>query len=321
MAKMPWLGLYHQSQIVVPPDVKNQYRYKELMVSFHKICHHNRQQSYPTRQRYYQPMKNFVKYLADKNLGKLRNISNRHLVEYIKTMQDRGLAASTINTALSAIRFWHNQIADPRHQLASNSQLKEKYAITLEKRKFGGVDRAWKKVEFKGFCDIAEARGRTDIRLMAEIARHHGLRIHEVVRMDRAQAETALRTGELHVKGKNGKERDAKIRPEVRKALEEAIARVGRGQKLFVPQNKNAKQIIKSVQNFIGRHRDKVRDPNSADANLTAHGWRHSYAREQYWARIDAGMPILQAQLEVSQLLGHNREDVTMIYIFGEREE
>ncbi len=127
MAKMPWKGLYNQSPIIVPegPEgVKNQHRYKELMDSFHNICQYNRQMSFSSRQRYYQQMEKFIRFLANKNLGKLKNISNQHIVEYIKTLQDQGLSASTIETALSAIRVWHDQVPDARYKLADNSQLK-----------------------------------------------------------------------------------------------------------------------------------------------------------------------------------------------------
>ena len=159
MAKMPWKGNVHQTQIKVPKEVKNVNRYKDMMVGLNKIFSHNRQLSFDSRARYYQPMENFVRFLADQNLGKLRNISNRHLVEYIKIMQERGLAPGTIKTNLSGIRFVHDQIPDARHRLCDNAQLKERYGVELQRRVIGKVDRAWRKKRIQRHYRKSEHHG------------------------------------------------------------------------------------------------------------------------------------------------------------------
>ena len=51
------------------------------------------------------------------------------------------------------------------------------------------------------------------------------------------------------------------------------------------------------------------------------HGLRHSYAKEQYLVRIAQGESGQQAKREVSNLLGHNRPDVTNIYLASICEE
>ena len=48
---------------------------------------------------------------------------------------------------------------------------------------------------------------------------------------------------------------------------------------------------------------------------MTHHGLRHSYAARTYQELIDSGMSPLNASLRVSQLLGHERPDVTKGYL------
>ena len=68
------------------------------------------------------------------------------------------------------------------------------------------------------------------------------------------------------------------------------------------------------LQQFIADHRDVIRDEDS-DRPLTFHGLRHTYAVEKYKALLAAGKTELDAHYEVSRLLGHERPDVTDIYL------
>lgn len=306
----------HQSQIKVPVAVKNQNKYKDLITQVNKIANHCRQGSFQTKARYYQGMERFVRHLADQNLSKIRNIHDRHIVTYIREMQAQGLSASTIKTDLAAIRFFHDQIANARNIISDNTKLQQKYDIHLEKRHFGGVDRSWSEREFVKMCEKAVEAGQPEIRNVMELCRFQGLRIHEVTRLDRATAEKALRSGVLHVKGKGGLERNVPLRPEGRSALVEAMQRVNRGEKLFVPEGTKTHEVIKSCQNFITVNRDDIQSANR-EVNLHIHGLRHTYAKEEYQVRINQGIPKEQAKKEISELLGHHRAEITNIYLGG----
>ena len=58
---------------------------------------------------------------------------------------------------------------------------------------------------------------------------------------------------------------------------------------------------------------------------MTFHGLRHTYAAEKYRELTESGMGALDAHFAVSRLLGHERPDVTNIYLAsvrkGERHE
>ena len=70
---------------------------------------------------------------------------------------------------------------------------------------------------------------------------------------------------------------------------------------------------------FLYRHRDAVQ---IADQHrpLTCHGLRHTYAVEQYLTCRKQGLDEHAACRHVSRLLGHEREDVTRIYLASLRE-
>lgn len=71
-----------------------------------KLCRHNRQGSYKTRERYYEAMKRFCDFaFREFRLQKLSNIAPKHINAYIDYMKEKGLSPSTIKTDLAAIRF------------------------------------------------------------------------------------------------------------------------------------------------------------------------------------------------------------------------
>ena len=250
----------------------------------------------------------------------MENISGRHLTHYVLYLQESGKSASTIKTDLAAIRFFHDKMSRPRYQLPTNDDL----AVELERRCFGGVDRTWSTAEFNKMLGKALAADRYDFILALYLARYAGLRIHECFRMDTAAAEQALRENAVTVKGKGGKVRTVPINEQITLALRKQLERTQRGHKLLVPDGVSTDRAIAALQFFIMRHRDEVRDAGS-DRPLTFHGLRHTYAAEKYRELTERGMGALDAHFAVSRLLGHERPDVTNIYLAsvrkGERHE
>ena len=124
--------------------IQNSGIYRNLLTQLDKVVRHSKQGSYKTRERYHSACKRFCGFLADHyRLEKLANIAPKHIEAYVKHMQDKGLSVSTIKTDLTAIRFYHDQMANAKHTLPDNDKL------DLKRRKFGGVDRTWSHGEFK----------------------------------------------------------------------------------------------------------------------------------------------------------------------------
>ena len=293
----------------------NRGAYCTLVSQLDKLARHNRQGSFRTKERFYEACKRFCAFLADEyHLQKLENISGKHLTRYVLHMQESGKSASTVKTDLAAIRFFHDKMSRPKYQLPTNEEL----AMELERRCFGGVDRTWSMIEFNRMLGKALAEDRYDFILALYLARYAGLRIHECFRLDTAAAERALRENAVTVKGKGGKVRTVPINEQIAIAMRKQLARTLRGHKLLVPDGMPTHRAINLLQLFIIRHRDEVRDEDS-DRPLTFHGLRHTYAAEKYRELTEGGTGALDAHFAVSRLLGHERADVTNIYLASVR--
>ncbi|MBM6886989.1 tyrosine-type recombinase/integrase [Pseudoflavonifractor phocaeensis] len=290
--------------------IQNKGLYLTLVSQLDKLARHNRQGSYRTKERYYEAFKRFCTFLADEfHLQKLENISGKHLTSYALWMQESGKSASTIKTDLAAIRFFHDKMSRPKYQLPTNDEL----AVELERRCFGGVDRTWSSVEFNKMLGKALAEDRYDFILVLYLGRYAGLRIHECFRIDTAIAEQALRENAITVKGKGGKLRTVPINEQIAVGLRIQLARTERGHKLLVTDHMPTDQAIRQLQRFIIKQRADIQE--TTDPPLTFHGLRHTYAAETYQRLIDTGTSSLDAHLTVSRLLGHERPDVTDIYL------
>ena len=236
------------------------------------------------------------------------------MTSYVLWMQESGKSPSTIKTDLAAIRFFHDKMSNPKYRLPTNDEL----AVELERRCFGGTDRTWSNTEFNKMLGKALAVDRYDFILALYLARYAGLRIHECFRIDTATAERALRENAITIKGKGGKVRTVSINEQIAIAMRKQLERTPRGHKLLVPDDMLTDRAINHLQFFIMKHRDEVRDTDS-DRPMTFHGLRHTYAAEKYQELINNGKSPLDAHFEVSRLLGHERPDVTNIYLASVR--
>lgn len=298
-------------------QIINEGNYRTLIAQLDKLARHNRQGSFRTKERYYEACKRFCAYLADEyRLQKLSNISGKHLVSYVLYLQENGKSASTIKTDLAAIRFFHDKISDAKYVLPTNAE----FGVELERRRFGGVDRTWSNIEFNKLLGKALAEDHYDYILALYLARYAGLRIHECFRIDTAIAEQALRENVITVKGKGGKVRTVPINENIAVALSKQLERTERGHKLLVPDNLPTDRAINRLQLFILTHREEIQT-GDARHPLTFHGLRHTYAAEKYKELAESGMSELDAHFAVSRLLGHERADVTNIYLASVKKE
>ncbi len=282
-----------------------------LVAQLDSIARHNRQGSELTKRRDYAAMKRFCAFLADTfHLQKLANISGKHLAAYVEYMQAKGLSASTIKTDLSGIRFFHSKISRAKYKLPSNDEL----SVELERRRFGGVDRTWSQREFGRFTLFCLEDGHEDYAAIVCLTWYVGLRIHECFRIDTAIAEQALREGAITIKGKSGKIRTVPINESIRIELKKMLAVTPRGHKLFVPDGVRTDLAINRFQQYLCKVRPQVQDEGSTRP-MTHHGLRHSYAARTYQELLTHEVSPFNATLRVSQLLGHERAEVTNGYL------
>ena len=88
--------------------------------------------------------------------------------------------------------------------------------------------------------------------------------------------------------------------------------------KLFIDSSKGKQTHIAKteLQNFISTHR-KFAQAEGMRKPITFHGLRHTCAAEWYQKLIADGKSEFEARLQVSKWLGHERDDVTRIYLAG----
>lgn len=173
--------------------------YKNLENQFNKVFRHLKVGSFKTRERYAKAFKRFMVYLAKEyRLQKLSNISKKHITAYLKHLRKKGLAPSTIKTELAAIRFFHDNMPYAKHKLPANGELE------LKRRTFGGVDRTWSNREYNLMVCKAMETNHNDYAAILTLARYGGLRLEECFHIDTNDAENAIETGNLFVKGKGG---------------------------------------------------------------------------------------------------------------------
>ena len=291
--------------------------YHTLIAQLDKTARHNRQGSVQTKGRYYDACKRFCWFLADHyHLQKLANVSGKHLTAYVIYMQEQGKAASTIKTELAAIRFFHHKMEWTKYRLPANDEL----GVELERRRFGGQDRTWSCGEYERFQATCIEDGHPDYAAIACLTWFAGLRIHECFRIDTATAAQALREGAITIKGKGGKIRTVPINEAIRGELGKFLAVTPRGHKLCVPDAVQTHNAIAQLQQYIYKVRPAVQDEDSARP-MTHHGLRHSYAARTWQELVGSGVSPFNASLRVSQLLGHERPDVTQVYLASVEKE
>lgn len=291
-----------------------------------------RRHSFRTEANYKQGMSEFVKYLAaESKINKIENFKAKDIFGFVENLKENGVSASTQKTYLSAIRDFADRSGIDSRRIPDNKRL------DLDKRIFGHVDRSWTEKEFQDFKVIAE---RYDIEkgegpkmeLILEVARNFGCRLEGILGMDLNSVKKALETGELATREKNGKENIKPVESLKQREILQRVKALGeenQQRKIFV--HNNFKSTYREVQNFIGNNNKDIQDQdriNNADAriayketgevhkgNLTIHGLRHTYAKEQYQKALEEGLTEKEAALKVSKIMGHNREQVTKIYL------
>lgn len=291
------------------PGSKEDKMHKNLMKQVKKVFKHCNQLSRHSRHDYIARMSHYAKFEASVyHKQSLNNISNDHIAAYVEQCQEAQLSSSYIGSILSSIRFFVDQNGKDSSYIRSNPELG--YEPRTQDERIGD-NKAWNDEQVSYMKDLAVQQGNEHIANMIQLSRDHGLRIHEVTRLERIDLQRAIKNDYLHIKGKGGLERDIPLRTdEARTFIRNLIDTTPRENwKVFVPdRDQRTDLVIKQVQNFIANHRP-------AEETITFHGLRHSWSRERYEELKESGMRDIDAKLQVSLELGHFRPDITNVYL------
>lgn len=289
-------------------DSKTANIYRNIEKQIEKLFRHTRQGAFKTRERYQDGVKHFGKFVTEAfRKQNLNNIQGKHLEAYVEQMKEAGYSNSYITTNLSAIRYFVDQLpGGDSTRLPTNDQLE----VGRSQAERLGPDRSWRQAEFDQVKQIAKDNGNQRIADMMQIAKDHGLRIHEVTRLDKAQLGQALKSGMLTVKGKGGLVRQVPLHN--RDHIEKLHRATAPGQKVFVESGEKTHHVIQQAKNFISNHRPAT---ETGRGNLSFHGLRHTYAQGRYSQLLTQGLSEKASMTQVSKELGHFRPEITKVYL------
>ncbi len=296
--------------------------YKNLLAQVDAIYKHSNELSFKTRARYFEATKRFCKFLADNfRLQNFKNVDDRHFKAYVEHLKENN-AAATIQSDLSSIRYFHRK-SGSKNRLSPNSKL------ALPKRATGVKDHSFIAKEIAGMRQLATQQGRQDVVIAIDFAGEFGLRIEEICTLRVEYLMSALKTGQLVIKGKGGQTRaidlSAKQRRIITKYLDYAkcSGRYPRDYLISGSEKGGVQREKRSLQNWMSYNRKYFIVENRADLSedgkkkrtetISWHGLRHTYAQRTYENELKERPR--RARKIVSENLGHHRTEVTRIYL------
>lgn len=170
---------------------------------------------------------------------------------------------------------------------------------------------------------LTDAIRREDHQLVAKIQLEGGARVAEASTIHARQLAGLHQTrqgetvGVYCVHGKNGKIRAITVSPATYRELEAHIAAKG---KLHVDYDRY-RDGLKEAAQATGQHKIiEIKGRTSGQPKTVqdwggTHGLRYNFAQASYRQHIDGGMAETEALSRVSYEMGHNRADITRLYL------
>jgi len=240
----------------------------------------------------------------------LKQLDEQRIEAFVSTLRDRVEAGElSRKSAESYLSAFNRVIEYVNFRFEKNFDLVSPKENGLSRGSFQFVDRAVSQETHEKFLSFLSQK--EDIKAQAllhsvELQREFGLRLRESIAIKESTIERALKTEKLHLGRedgtKNGREREIPIRKESqREALEKALG--------FMKENDlfslAPTETLKEQYNFAY---DVMKEFNREhNENFHYHGERHAFAQECDKEGID--------RQTVSNWLGHNREEITKVYI------
>jgi len=283
----------------------------DLTYTLRQLCQHNRDGSYNTQADRMRSLALAARQLREGGFRQMKasSLKGKHVQALLERWQGEGLSSGTIKNRLSHLRWWAEKIGKAGILPADNTQLgvaERRYVTNISKAQELGT----------GLEQVTDAHVRMSLQLQAAF----GLRREEAIKFQPSYAD---RGDHIALKGswtKGGRERTVPITTtEQRNALRATHHLAGTGS--LIPANKT----------YIQQRR--VYDGQCKAAGLSnMHGLRHQYAQSRYEALtgwkaptasgsskslLDATRRAIdqRARQQISRELGHERVQVTAIYL------
>ena len=277
-----------------------------------QLCRHNREGSYGTqvqRERELTLMANQLHEIGYRGMNS-HSLKPKHVEALVKHWLKNGVATGTIKNRMSAFRWWARKVNRQNVVARSNDHYGIPNRIFVT-----NTNKAKSVIE----ADLAKVRDE-HVRMSLELQQAFGLRREEAIKFIPTYADQGDHLTLKPSWTKGGKARTIPIRTQnQREVLDRAHRLAGKGS--LIPSNRN---YIQQLRIYMG---------HTQRAGLSKmHGLRHAYAQLRYeeltgWKSPAAGGPISKSltseqrafdrevRLIISRELGHEREQVTAIYL------
>ncbi len=296
--------------------------YKNLLAQVESIYRHSNELSFKTRARYFEATKRFCKFLADNfRLQNFKNVEDRHFKDYVEHLKENNSAA-TIQSDLSGIRYFHRK-SGSKNRLSKNDNL------SLPKRATGVKDHSLLDKELVRIRQLAIEKGRQDVVIGFDFASEFGLRLEEICTLRVEYLMSALKTGQLVIKGKGGQTRAIDLSAKQRSIITDNLnyarcsGRYPRDYLISGSEKGGVQREKRSLQNWMSYNRKYFMVENREDLSedgkkkrtetISWHSLRHTYAQRTYAEALKERPK--KARKIVSENLGHHRTEVTRIYL------
>lgn len=285
---------------------------RQLNFELKNLCKRNKDGSYATqanRERILKQVADQLHALGYRNLT-VTGLKSKHVEALVKLWQETGLSEGTMKNRMCHLRWWAEKVNRRSVIAASN----EWYGI--DKRVYVTNQSKARDLDLKSLSGVSDPYVRISLRLQQVF----GLRREESIKFTPTFADRGDRVVLKPSWTKGGRQREILMRNlEQRQVLAEARGLAGRGS--LIPSGLSYVQQLK-------RYEDQT-----AKAGIDkAHGLRHAYAQRRYLELTGRASPAAggkksselsmeekrldqEARLIISAELGHEREQVTAIYL------
>lgn len=260
---------------------------------------------------YGRDLNRFATYLALNKLD-FQSLTAQDLTEYEIALKGQGLALSSINRGVSALKTFYkylareNGITDPTTEVSAN-RLPRKLPKALTIAQIGALISSTERVG-----DLTALRDRA----ILEVLYGTGARVSEVVGLNLADLGKSTLTGDeittLKLRGKGSKERIVPLGSYAKDAIDSYLVRL---RPTYVEKAKSGKGVTALFLNSRGGRLSRqsawqivtdAADSTGLSGEVSPHVFRHSYATHL----LDGGADIRVVQ----ELLGHSSVTTTQIY-------
>ncbi len=285
---------------------------RDLNYQLKQLSQQNRDGSYGTQVQRARILSLIANQLHDRGFRQMNahSLKPKHIEALTKHWLASDVSVGTIKNRMSALRWWAQKVN--RQNVVARAN--EYYGIP--DRKYLTNDSKAKQLASSDLDKVRDVH----VRMSLELQQAFGLRREEAIKFQPSFADRGDHIVLKESWTKGGKARVIPVRTEgQRSVLDQARRLAGKGS--LIPSSRNYRQQL------------RIYEGHTLRAGLSSmHGLRHAYAQNRYeeltgWQSPAAGGPPskfldkgkrerdYQARLIISRELGHEREQITSVYL------